>query len=66
MALAIHSDNFFSLLIRQVLDALLGVEVELTPYPFILGIIETEGMLAIKMHMPECCRDAASDITMVV
>ena len=43
---------FFSLLIRQVLDALLGVEVELAPYPFIGGIVETEGMLAIEMHMP--------------
>ncbi len=59
MRLAILADHGFRLGVRQVLDALLGPEVEFNPRPLVGGIDIAVGMAAEAMHVAETARDAA-------
>jgi hypothetical protein len=49
----------FSLCIGEVLNPLLGTEVELDPVPFVFGVDEAECMAAESMHVPVGGRDSA-------
>ena len=51
MALAVLGNNRFRFLVGQVLDALLGAQVEFDPDTFILGIDHAEGVTAKAMHV---------------
>ncbi len=59
VALATFADHGFGFGIGQVLDALLGVEVELHPVPLVLRVDEAEGVAAEHVHMSVAERDAA-------
>ena len=51
MALPILGNDRLGFLIGQVLDPLLGLQVELDPEPFILGVDEAEGVAAEAVHV---------------
>ena len=51
VALPVLGDDRLGLLIGQVLDPLLGLEVELDPVPFVLGVDEAEGVAAEAVHV---------------
>ena len=51
MAFAIFGNDRFRFLVSQVLDALLGAQMEFDPDPFIFGIDHAEGVTAKTMHM---------------
>lgn len=57
--LAVLGDHFGGLGVGQVLDALLGLEVELDPEALVVRIDETEGMAAETMDVPIALRQAA-------
>ena len=57
--LAVLGDHFGSLGVGQVLDALLGLEVELDPEALVVRIDEAEGMAAETMDVPIALRQAA-------
>ena len=59
VALPAFADNGFGFGVGEVLDSLLGLQVELDPGAFVLGIDETEGVAAIAVHMPVRRRNAA-------
>ena len=51
VAFPVLADDRLGLLIGQVLDALLGLEVELDPVPLVLGVDEAEGVAAEAVHV---------------
>ena len=51
MGFTIISNNFCSLLVCKIFDALLSNKVELHPYPFIILVNQWEGVWAKAMHM---------------
>ena len=53
VGLAILADQDLSLGIRQILDPLLGAEVELYPCPLVCRIEEAVGVAAKAVHVPE-------------
>src|ERR1700693_758167 len=53
MAFAILADEGLGFRVRQVLDALLGTEVEFDPDALVCGVDETVGVAAETMHMAE-------------
>src|SRR5882672_11772096 len=59
MAFAILADKGLGFRVRQVLDALLGAEVELDPDALIFGIQEAVRMAAETVHVTEALRNAA-------
>ena len=59
MALAALADDRLGLFVSQVLDALLGLEVELHPKALVLGVDHAEGVTAVSVHGPVGGRDAA-------
>ncbi|MPM95887.1 hypothetical protein SDC9_143043 [bioreactor metagenome] len=52
MALPVIGNNLCCLFISKVLNALLCLEREFDPEPFVLGIEEGVGMRPIPIHMP--------------
>ena len=58
-ALAITGDHRGGLLIGQVLDALLGLEVELDPVALVVRTDEAVGVRAKQVHMTVASRNAA-------
>ncbi|MPN01697.1 hypothetical protein SDC9_148908 [bioreactor metagenome] len=59
MRFAVAADDLRRLGIGQVLDALLGAEVELDPVTLIGGVDEAEGMRTEAVHVAVSGRDAA-------
>ena len=59
MAFAVVADDRLGLGVGQVLDALLGAEVELHPEALVLGVDEAVGVAAEAVHVAEAARDAA-------
>ncbi len=51
VALAILADDFCSLVIHPVLDALIGFEMELAPHAFTRSVDQRIGMTAIAIQM---------------
>ena len=58
-ALAVAGDQLGGLGVRQVLDTLLGAEVELDPHALVSRVIHREGVLAVEVHVAEAVGDAA-------
>jgi len=58
MALPALADHRLSFLVREVLDSLVGGQVELDPVPLPLRTDETEGVAAESVHVPVGGRDA--------
>src|ERR1700736_6239306 len=56
MALAALADEVLVFRVRQVLNALLGAEVELVPDALVSGVEKTGGMAAEAMHVAEALR----------
>ena len=59
MALAVLADKRLGFSIRQVLNALLGAEMEFDPGALVCGVNEAVGVAAESMHVAETFRDAA-------
>ena len=58
VAFSVFGNQCLRLRIGQILNSLLCLEMELTPYPFIFLVIESKGMLSEKVHIAECCRNS--------
>ena len=51
VAFAVLGDDRFGFLVGQVLDALLGTQVELDPDALVLGVDHAEGVAAKAVHV---------------
>ncbi len=59
MALAVLADHGLGFGVRQVLDALLGTEMELGPDALVCNAEEAVGVTAEAVHMTKTLRNAA-------
>ena len=59
VALAAAPDDGFGLFAGEGTVSLPGLEVELDPEAFSLGVPEAVGMAAVAIHETRACRDAA-------
>ena len=59
MAFAVLGNESFGFLIGEILDSLLGPEMEFNPDAFVRRVDHRKGVAAEEVHIPEALRDAA-------
>ena len=58
MTFTVFSDQCLSLSITNILDSLLGLQMEFNPVTYIISVDKTKSMAAKAVHMAVCCRDS--------